>query len=148
MSQPRSGDTSPSYAGDLSAEQAWKKLADDPQALLVDVRSEAEWTFVGMPNLAQLGKQPLFIQWQVFPGMIANQGFVADVLSKAPDKGRPLLLLCRSGGRSKSAAIALTAQGYAHCYNIAGGFEGDLDAEGHRGRQAGWKAAGLPWRQR
>jgi rhodanese-related sulfurtransferase len=58
-----------------------------------------------------------------------------------------VLFLCRSGGRSKSAAIAQTGAGYKKCYNVAGGFEGDLDADGHRGHIGGWKAAGLPWKQ-
>ena len=58
-----------------------------------------------------------------------------------------MLLLCRSGGRSRAAAMALTAAGYAHAYNIAGGFEGDLNATKHRGGMNGWKAAGLPWNQ-
>ena len=148
MIKATSGDDTLGYAGDLSVQDAWKKLAAEPTALLVDVRSDAEWTFVGMPDLAPLGKQPVFIQWQVFPGMVPNQNFVAEVKAKAPGMDAPLLFLCRSGGRSKSAAMALTAQGYRQCYNIAGGFEGDLDADKHRGHVGGWKAAGLPWLQR
>ena len=59
----------------------------------------------------------------------------------------PVLFLCRSGARSRAAAIALTQAGYAHAFNVAGGFEGDLDEEGHRGNRDGWKVANLPWRQ-
>ncbi len=62
-------------------------------------------------------------------------------------KDTPLLFLCRSGARSKSAAMAMARAGYTRAYNVAGGFEGNLDGEGHRGGINVWKAAGLPWRQ-
>ncbi len=79
--------------------------------------------------------------------MEINQDFIAAVTAAAPDKAAPVLFLCRSGARSRSAAMAATAAGYAKAYNVAEGFEGDLDGEGHRGKLNGWKVAGLPWRQ-
>ena len=136
------------YAGDLSASEAWALLKSDPKAQLVDVRTTAEWNFVGLPDLSSLGRDALLVEWQSFPAMRANPSFVADTeRSGAGDKDAPILFLCRSGARSRAAAVAMTAAGYRRAYNIAGGFEGDLDGERHRGRQNGWKASGLPWKQ-
>ena len=56
--------------------------------------------------------------------------------------------ICRSGARSLAAAQAAQAAGYAAVFNVADGFEGPVDRDGHRGQAAGWKAAGLPWVQR
>ncbi len=136
-----------SYAGDVDPTEAWKMLSQSEQATLVDVRTEAEWGFVGVPDLSAVGKQPLFLQWQVFPTMMPNQNFVAALAEALPEKDAPLLFLCRSGGRSRAAAAAMSAAGYRHCYNITNGFEGNVDAAGHRGQLAGWKASGLPWVQ-
>jgi len=139
---------SPDYAGDLSAEEAWALLQSDPKARLVDVRTQAEWNFVGLPDLGSLGRDVALVEWQMFPTMQVNPDFVAATEAAAgADKAAPVLFLCRSGARSRSAAIALTRAGYAKAYNIAGGFEGDLDGERHRGQRNGWKAAGLPWKQ-
>ena len=143
MSNP----SSPDYAGDLSAQEAWDLLQSDPAAVLVDVRTQAEWNFVGLPDLASVGRQAALVEWQMFPTMQVNPGFVEQTAQAASDKAAPVLFLCRSGARSRSAAIALTRAGYAKAYNIAGGFEGDLDGMRHRGHKNGWKASGLPWKQ-
>ncbi len=140
--------TSLGYAGDLSAAEAWALLRSNPAAQLVDVRTTAEWSFVGLPDLAGVGRQVHCVEWQSFPSMAQNPAFVAQ--AGAAVGGRqdaPVLLLCRSGGRSRSAAMAMTAAGYKQAYNVAGGFEGDLDRTSHRGGSNGWKAAGLPWKQ-
>jgi len=83
--------------------------------------------------------------------MAANPDFVAEAgaeIAKAgADRNAPVLFLCRSGARSRAAAIAMTRAGYTRAYNISGGFEGDLDGQRHRGGTNGWKASGLPWRQ-
>jgi len=147
MSGGQTGGAGAAYAGDVSAKEAWSKLATDPGAALVDVRSDAEWTFVGLPDLSAVGKAPVLVPLQVFPGMAPNPNFTAEVARAVPAKDAPIYFLCRSGGRSRTAAIALTALGYTRCFNIAGGFEGDLDGERHRGQAGGWKVAGLPWRQ-
>lgn len=139
--------TTASYAGDISPAEAWALLEKNPATLLVDVRTDAEWAFVGGPDLSSLGRTVARIAWQVYPGMAVNPDFAADVAAMAPDKAAPLLLLCRSGVRSRAAAIAMTAAGYSQCWNIAGGFEGNLDAAKHRGNKDGWKAANLPWSQ-
>jgi rhodanese-related sulfurtransferase len=138
---------SPDYAGDVSAAEAWDKLKDNPDAQLVDVRTVAEWNFVGLPDLSGLGRDVHCVEWQQFPTGAPNPDFVAEAAGNLPDKSAPVLLLCRSGARSRAAAIALTRAGYAQAFNVAGGFEGDVDQEGHRGHRNGWKAAGLPWRQ-
>jgi rhodanese-related sulfurtransferase len=135
------------YAGDISAAEAWERLESNPKTQLVDVRTAAEWNFVGLPDLSTLGRQVHCVEWQAFPTGARNPGFVAEAGLALDDKDAPVLLLCRSGARSRAAAIALTAAGFGQAFNIAGGFEGDPDGEGHRGNRNGWKAANLPWRQ-
>ncbi|MGM0584788.1 MAG: rhodanese-like domain-containing protein [Pseudomonadota bacterium] len=136
----------------LTPTQAYDALAEG-DAALVDVRTRAEWTFVGLPDLAPLGAQPVLVEWRAWPEMAANPGFADQLLDAFG--GRPpkrLLFICRSGGRSQEAARAvqeaLAARGLdSDCCNVAEGFEGDLDPEGRRGGVNGWKARGLPWRQ-
>jgi rhodanese-related sulfurtransferase len=141
-----------SYAGDVSPSEAWSGLAKDSKASLVDVRTQPEWAFVGIPDLRSLGKKAGFVSWQAYPQMQVDADFVAKVeqlvaKDAGGDKSAPIYFICRSGARSRAAAIAMTAAGYEHCYNVAGGFEGDVDAEGHRGKSNGWKAGNLPWVQ-
>lgn len=135
------------YAGDIKPKDAWEILQNDPDACLIDVRTDAEWRYVGLPKLDKLGKSSYCVSWQVFPDNKLNERFVEQVKAKGVRTDQPLLLLCRSGQRSKHAAIALTAAGYERCYNVAEGFEGDRDGGGHRGSVGGWKVAGLPWDQ-
>lgn len=127
--------------------EAWARLVEDKQAVLVDVRSDAEWTFVGVPDLSSRGKAVTFVPWQIFPDMRLNGDFPAMLQRGLPDMNTQMLFLCRSGVRSRAAAQAMTALGYTRCFNVAGGFEGDTDGERHRGRINGWKAEGLPWHQ-
>ncbi|MGB0684239.1 MAG: rhodanese-like domain-containing protein [Magnetovibrionaceae bacterium] len=134
------------YAGDLTPKQAWEKLQNEDKAVLVDVRTQAEWNFVGVPELGP-GREPLFVQWQKFPSGLVNTEFVDQVREKVPAPDTPILFLCRSGGRSAAAATALTEAGYGSCYNVLSGFEGDKDGDGHRGTTGGWKVEGLPWKQ-
>ncbi len=139
------------YAGDLNAAEAWQLLKDNPKAQLVDVRTTAEWSFVGLPDLSSLNRQVHCVEWQSFPSMATNPDFVAGasraVEGAGAGKDAPVLFLGRSGARSRAAAIAMTGAGYAQAYNVAGGFEGDLDPSRHRGSTNGWKAQGLPWKQ-
>ena len=135
------------YAGDLSPSEAWELLATTPQAALIDVRTDAEWSFVGRPDLRDLNKPVGFISWQLFPSMEVNADFVGQVQNTGVEKEQPLLFICRSGVRSRHAAVAMTAAGYGPCYNVAEGFEGDKDAAGQRGRLGGWRHHGLPWIQ-
>jgi rhodanese-related sulfurtransferase len=136
------------YAGDISPQEAWKILEAEPDAVLIDVRTQAEWQFVGVPALRPLGKELVLAEWIQYPGGALNPSFVDQVKQALPSGGDPaLLFLCRSGQRSQGAAAALTREGYSRCYNILEGFEGNHDSEGHRGTTGGWKVVGLPWAQ-
>lgn len=152
MSEPRSTGTASgaSYAGELNLRETWDLLAKEPAAQLIDVRTEAEWNFVGIPDLGSLRRQAVLCEWQRFPPA-PNPTFVREAATALAGtgyiKGAPLLFLCRSGARSRAAAIAMTAEGYGPCFNISDGFEGALDAHRHRGKAGGWKAEGLPWIQ-
>ena len=135
------------YAGDVDSRQAIDILRNNPRAILLDVRSAPEWDFVGRPDLSGLGREPVCIAWQSYPGMEKNQDFLAEVDAQGITREQTVLLLCRSGQRSKQAAIALTELGYRHCFNISDGFEGPKNADGHRGAVSGWRASGLSWAQ-
>ncbi len=115
---------------------------------LVDVRTDAEWNFVGLPDLAPAGKQPSLIPWQVFPTMQVNGGFIEQMKAAGLTPDHHIYFLCRSGVRSLAAAQAAIEAGFPNAFNIDGGFEGPPDENGHRGHVAGWKAEDLPWRQR
>jgi rhodanese-related sulfurtransferase len=137
-----------SYAGDITPEEAWKLLADDPEAVLVDCRTSAEWRFVGVPDTSSLERDVVYVEWSRTDGT-HNDGFVDDLLEKigaGSENERPVVFLCRSGNRSIGAAEAATEAGIGPSYNVLDGFEGNLDSDGHRGG-TGWKAIGLPWRQ-
>lgn len=140
-----------SEIADVPVKETWGRLSRDPNAVLVDVRTKAEWSFVGVPDVASLGKQVVLLEWQTFPGGQVDPQFadrLAAALSEAGvAKDHEIFFICRSGGRSKSAATAMAARGYTHCRNVADGFEGPLDPQRHRGSSGGWKAAGLPWLQ-
>ncbi|CQD04940.1 rhodanese domain-containing protein [Mycobacterium lentiflavum] len=133
-----------SYAGDITPLEAWKLLSDNPQAVLVDVRTDAEWRFVGVPDLSSLGRDAVFIEWNTATGH--NENFLAELKDKLPAQSGPVVFLCRSGNRSIGAAETATEAGIEPSYNILDGFEGNLDAQGHRG-ETGWRAVGLPWKQ-
>ena len=140
-----------SYAGNISPKDAWALLSGDPKAQLVDVRTAAEWNYVGVPSLVSLKREPILVEWQSFPSMSRNPQFEKLVAERLNGAGvlpeTPIAFLCRSGARSQAAAAAMTAAGFHKCFNVSGGFEGDLDAERHRSHKSGWKADGLPWVQ-
>ncbi|MDM0017533.1 rhodanese-like domain-containing protein [Variovorax saccharolyticus] len=126
------------YAGDVTPEQAaqWMTSGD---AVLVDVRSDAEREWVGyVPGAVGLA-------WKQWPGMAFNPAFDEGLRSAVP-AGKKAVLLCRSGVRSIAAARRGTELGI-EAYNILEGFEGDADADGHRGQKGGWRFRGLPWKQ-
>ncbi|MCT9810379.1 rhodanese-like domain-containing protein [Acidovorax sp. Be4] len=126
------------YAGDLPAALAWQWVQQG-QAVLVDVRTDAERDWVGRVPGA------VAVAWKQWPGMAANADFDAQLRAAVPE-GMKVVLLCRSGVRSVAAAQRATALGL-EAYNILEGFEGDADENGQRGRLGGWRLAGLPWRQ-
>lgn len=135
-----------SYAGDVTPEQAWTALRDEPGAVLVDVRTRAEWSYVGLPDLGSIGKEVVLVEWQSFPDGRVNDAFVDELAAAGIGKEQSVYFLCRSGVRSVSAAEAATAAGWTESRNVLEGFEGPHDAQRHRA-VSGWKVAGLPWVQ-
>ncbi len=136
---------------DVPVQETWNRLSSDQSAVLVDVRTKAEWSFVGLPDLSPIGKRPLLAEWSSFPQNEVDPQY-ADKLAAAlaeagAGKDVEIFFICRSGGRSKAAATALAAKGFTRCRNVADGFEGPLDQTRHRGLIGGWKASGLPWAQ-
>lgn len=138
--QQRAREMNLPYEGALTPAEALALLQEAPDAQLVDVRSRAEWDWVGrIPGAVE-------IEWQSYPGMQPNPAFL-DYLSSQVDKESLVMFICRSGARSHRAAATAAESGYTNSYNILEGFEGEKDATGHRGTKGGWKAAGLPWIQ-
>ena len=128
----------------LSLEEAWSLLSSDERAVLIDVRTTAEWNFVGVPVVDDTGRELRLVEWNTYPDGVRNPDFLtAASADLEPDQ--PILFLCRSGARSDAAARAFDAAGFTQTFNVTAGFEGDLDEGGHR--QSGWKHQGLPWRQ-
>lgn len=140
-------DSSTGYAGELSPQEAWDLLSHDAQARLVDVRTQAEWSYVGIPDLSAIGREPIFAQWLLAPAMSENPNFVAELTAQGMTPDTAAIIMCRTINRSPKAARAMTAKGFPRCYFLLEGFEGALDDEKHRGLRDGWKAAGLPWTQ-
>ena len=137
------------YAGDVTCREAWDVLAANPDAILVDVRTQVEWQLIGKPDLSSIKHEPVYLQWVTMQGV--NKNFVDELQAALDERGAaadaPIYFMCQSGGRSKMSAMQCTALGYTACYNIAEGFEGDLDDQQHRNSVSGWKVAGLPWTQ-
>jgi rhodanese-related sulfurtransferase len=129
-----------SYEGALLPNEAFQVWRGISGAQLVDVRSKAEFDWIGrIPGAVE-------IEFSFYPGNVRNPGFLAQ-LEAMVDKNAPVMFLCRSGGRSHNAAMLATQAGYRECYNVLEGFEGDRDTSGHRNTVGGWRAAGLPWQQ-
>lgn len=133
------------FLGDVSPAQTWRDLRDHAEAVLVDVRTHPEWVYVGGPDLTVLDKPLARVEWLTFPTMEHNPRFLEELRAQGVTPDQTVYLICRSGVRSRQAAELLALHGYA-TYNVADGFEGQIDAAGHRG-VGGWRAEGLPWRQ-
>ncbi|EIJ43004.1 Rhodanese-related sulfurtransferase [Beggiatoa alba B18LD] len=138
----------------ITPKDAWQLLEDNPKAILIDVRSEMEYLWIGHP------KGAIHIPWIDEPDWIVNPHFAAEVRklllggiitdhedSAHPIDSVPLLLICRSGNRSLEAGKELVKHGFTNVYNVVEGFEGALDHEHHRGTLGGWRFHGLPWEQ-
>lgn len=131
------------YAGAVTPTEAYALLQQNPKVKLVDVRTNAERDWIGQVDLPQT--QHVAVQWNLYPGGTPNPEFL-EQLGKVTAKDDILLFMCRSGVRSRHAAKVATEQGYAACFDILEGFEGDKDAHGHRNTVGGWRKAGLPWK--
>ena len=133
------------FLGNINSIEVWRNLQQGSEVVLVDIRTRAEWAFVGGPDLSSLAKTVVQVEWQTFPGMERNPRFLRELQARGIAPGRLVYLICRSGIRSRDAAEFLAERGYT-TYNVADGFEGPIDDDGHRGA-SGWRAEGLPWRQ-
>jgi rhodanese-related sulfurtransferase len=129
------------YFGAVLPREADTLLRSLPNAQLIDVRTRAEWDYVGRVPGSTL------IEWNSYPSGTRNPAFLDQLRAATPDPKTPLLFLCRSGHRSDAAARAATAAGYGMAFNVLEGFEGAKDADGHRSTLGGWRKAGLPWVQ-
>jgi rhodanese-related sulfurtransferase len=133
----------------LSPPEAYELLRSDPRAVLIDVRSEMEFLFIGHPVEA------IHVPWIDEPDWVVNPDFVREVrkvlLGGAvceDDAGcAPVMLICRSGKRSLRAGEHLLAEGFTNVHNVEQGFEGELDENHHRSTLGGWRYHGLPWQQ-
>ncbi|MCY4505244.1 MAG: rhodanese-like domain-containing protein [Hyphomicrobiales bacterium] len=135
------------YAGDVSPREAWRALEEDEAAQLVDVRTRAELAFVGSADLSSLNRSPLNLPLQEWPDMAKDKDFAKKLAALGVAKTAKVFFICRSGQRSRAAAITATAAGFSRAYNVAHGFEGELNAHHHRRTCNGWQHDGLPWRQ-
>jgi rhodanese-related sulfurtransferase len=129
------------YAGALLPAEAHALVQQLAGSKLVDVRTQAEWDYVGhIP-------ESVLVEWNTYPSGQRNPAFLAQLEAEVPKKDAPVLFLCRSGARSHQAAQAAARGGYRNSYNVLEGFEGDKDENGHRNTVGGWRVAGLPWTQ-
>ena len=133
----------------LTPKEAWSLMQDNPRAVLIDVRSNMEYLFIGHP------KGAIHVAWIDNPDWKINPQFSAEVrqvmlggISCEVDDGcAPVILICRSGVRSLEAGLELLDDGFDEVYNVAEGFEGNLDENHHRCTLGGWRFHGLPWEQ-
>jgi rhodanese-related sulfurtransferase len=129
------------YSGAVTPAEADALLGALPEAKLIDVRTRAEWDYVGrVPG-------SILVEWNTYPEGTRNPAFLEQLQGAAPNVDAPVLFLCRSGQRSDHAARAARAAGYSRAFNVLEGFEGDKDATGQRGHINGWRNARLPWVQ-
>ncbi len=133
----------------ITPKEAWELVQEAPQAVLIDVRSTMEFLFVGHPAGA------VHISWIDEPGWTVNPHFVTEVrqlmlggaVCEPGEECAPIILICRSGKRSKEAGRVLLEAGFERVYNVEHGFEGPLDEHHHRSSTGGWRSDGLPWEQ-
>lgn len=129
------------YYGALTPAEAHALLHSGSGAVLVDVRTRAEWDWVGrVPGSIE-------IEWNTYPSGQRNPRFLDELAAAVRERSVPVLFLCRSGGRSDGAARVAQQAGYTRAMNVLEGFEGDRDANGRRGNVGGWRRSGLPWSQ-
>ncbi len=139
LAQTRARDLGLPYVGTLTPTEAYELWQSAPGSRLVDVRTRAEWDWVGrIPGAVE-------IEWNTYPGNHHNPDFLAQLMRQV-DPEALVMFICRSGVRSSHAASLACQSGYTATYNVLEGFEGDVDAHGQRGKIGGWRRAGLPWK--
>ena len=137
-----------SYEGDLTPVEAWEFLKANEDAVLLDIRTDEEWNYVGMPDTNPIDRETHFVEWVTYPDHEPNPDFYPQLAAAGLEAGghQPILIICRGGVRSVAAATAMTEAGFSPVYNVLEGLEGPIGDDGHRGH-SGWRAAGLPWYQ-
>ncbi|WP_336249961.1 rhodanese-like domain-containing protein [Stomatohabitans albus] len=131
----------------IAPSEALQMMHDDPDALMVDVRTFAESVWVGVPDLSSVTSRDIpLIPWELVPGR-SNPQFFDHIEAEAPNRDHALIVFSRSGKRSGQAAAALVAHGYTNVYDMADGFDGERNGDGRRSTINGWRASGLPWFQ-
>ncbi|HEX4842038.1 MAG TPA: rhodanese-like domain-containing protein [Limnobacter sp.] len=133
-----------SYLGALTPPEAWQLLNDDENAVLIDIRTQAEIDWVGCVTFSE--DRSFHVEWSTYPDGARNPTFIEDVLARV-EKHQPVLFLCRSGARSHNAAALAAKHGFEAALNVLEGFEGDKDDNHHRSSMNGWRFHGLPWEQ-
>ena len=118
---------------DVAPADVWRILTERADAQLVDVRTDAEWAYVGVPDLSPLGRRVHLVQWQSFPTGAPNGAFLEQLQESGVTPEQPVFFICRSGARSLYAAERAQQNGYGSVFNVADGFEGPPDSYGHRG---------------
>ena len=132
----------------ISSKQCFERLSKESSSYLVDVRTQPEWLFVGLPDLQSLQKKTVCVSWHVYPNMNINVNFESEILKSGINKQDTIFLICRSGNRSCDAAEFLASRGFTNCFNVIDGFEGENDPNHQRSTVNGWKYYKLPWKQR
>lgn len=132
----------------LTPNEAFDILHEVSSAVLIDIRSNMEFLFVGHP------KGAIHVPWIDEPDWCVNPNFVKEIrqllLGGVCDQGDgcpPIILICRSGKRSIDAGKVLLEANMANVCHVSEGFEGDRDADYHRSSSGGWRFRGLPWEQ-
>jgi rhodanese-related sulfurtransferase len=131
----------------ISPTDSYEILQRESRALFIDIRSNMEFLFVGHP------KGAIHVPWIDEPDWTVNKNFVKEIRQLllggvSQEHGSPpIILICRSGKRSKDAGEALIQAGIKNVCHVSEGFEGDLDEQHHRSTSGGWRFRGLPWEQ-
>ena len=142
-----------SVVDELAPKEAYQALAEAPDAVMIDVRTEQEWSMIGLPDVSEIGKPLWTVEWVSYPDFRPNQAFM-DQLEDNCGGTLPtrMFFICKSGARSMAAAHHVAAICHAngqsvHCTNVAEGLEGDVNAGRSGGNRPGWIRRGLPWRR-
>ncbi len=133
-----------SYLGALTPQEAWELLNADENAVLVDVRTDAELDWVGQVSFSE--DRSFHVEWNNYPDGVRNPDFIAQIEARV-EKHQPVLFICRSGARSHHAATLAAKHGFEFAINVLEGFEGDKNDFHQRSSINGWRFHGLPWEQ-
>ncbi len=134
----------------INPQDAWELMQKEPKSIFIDVRSHMEYLFIGHPVGA------IHIPWIDEPDWVVNPRFVIDIRQlvlgglshdECSSHDVPIILICRSGQRSREAGELLASEGFTTIYNIMPGFEGELNENHRRSSTGGWRHDGLPWEQ-